>query len=327
MRQRELESRHAADWESYRRLLAGLEGRSAGRKRPDGMQRFPALYRRLCGHYALAKARGYSPGLVATLHGLVQQGYGHLYRRRGPSPGAVLDFVARDFPSALRRHAGPFWVAAAALFLTMLAMGLASYHDEALIYSLMDEGQVADLETQYDPARAGPGGVPGREPEQDFAMFGFYVMNNLGVGFRCFATGLLLGLGSLLMLALNGLAIGAAAGHLTQAGAGPVFWPFVSGHAPFELTAIAISGAAGLLLGLALLAPRGRSRLAALRANAVEAVRLVAGAGVMLLVAAVIEAFWSPGPAPAEVKYAVGALGWVLVVAYLLLAGRGADLG
>jgi uncharacterized membrane protein SpoIIM required for sporulation len=80
-----------------------------------------------------------------------------------------------------------------------------------------------------------------------------------------------------------------------------------------------------LLLGQALLAPGQRTRLAALRANARDAVILVGGAAVMLVFAAVIEAFWSAGPAPSWLKYGVGVLGWGLVAVYLALAGGAGD--
>jgi uncharacterized membrane protein SpoIIM required for sporulation len=99
----------------------------------------------------------------------------------------------------------------------------------------------------------------------------------------------------------------------------------VSGHGPYELTAIAISGAAGLLLGKALIAPGRRTRLAALRVNARDAVTLVGGAALMLLLAAAVEAFWSGSGGPSGLKYGVGAVGWVLVALYLGLAGRRAE--
>jgi hypothetical protein len=45
----------------------------------------------------------------------------------------------------------------------------------------------------------------------------------------------------------------------------------------------------------------------------------------MLFMAAAIEAFWSGSSAPREVKIAVGGTLFVLVVAYVLLAGRSAS--
>ncbi|PAK99903.1 hypothetical protein B8W90_14245, partial [Staphylococcus hominis] len=69
-------------------------------------------------------------------------------------------------------------------------------------------------------------------------MFGYYIMNNISIGLRTFASGLLAGLGTVLVLLFNGLTIGAAAGHLQHIGHGDPFWRFVCGHGAFELTAI-----------------------------------------------------------------------------------------
>ncbi len=321
MRQGPFEATHTAEWADYRRLLTALEDRGRDPS-PDLMARFPTLYRRLCAHYALARARRYAPGLIAELHDLVRRGYPHLYRRRSAWLAPTLGFMAADFPRTLRRHARVCALAAALFFLPLLVMGLACGQDGELIYSLMDAAQVAELESMYDPAGGKPGRVSERQADTDLRMFGFYVKNNIGVGFRTFGAGLLLGLGSVLILIYNGLAIGAAAGHLTRLGFGATFWPFVSSHSPFELTAIAISGAAGLLLGRALIAPGRLTRLTALRANAQDAVVLVGGAALMLLLAAGMEAFWSASGAPAGVKYGTGVLGWVAVVLYFALAGR-----
>jgi uncharacterized membrane protein SpoIIM required for sporulation len=325
VRQQPFESERVRDWERFRGLLDALERTRASGARSDPMpdlHDFPGMYRRICADYALARSRGYSPGLIDALHDLVRRGYGQLYRRRPRIWQSALGFMARDFPATLRRRRGLVGLAAALLFLPMLAMGIASWQDQELILSVMDAEQVSQLESSYDPANRKPGRGLDRQADTDFAMFGFYILNNIGIGFRTFAGGLVLGLGSVLILALNGLFIGAAAGHLTRLDFGSTFWSFVSGHAPYELTAIAVSGAAGLLLGQALIAPGRRTRLAALRANARDAVILVGGAALMLLLAAAVEAFWSGGGAPVGVKYGVGILGWVLVALYFGLAGR-----
>lgn len=346
MRQQPFEQVQRPAWERYRALLDALDGRSEAGRRDPGLplHELPGLFRTLCGHYALARSRGYSPGLTAELHDLVQRGYRHLYRRRRPWARRVLTFMARDFPATLRRQAWAFWLAAGLLFLPMLAMGLACYQDSELIYGLLDRADVANLESMYDPGRGSPpgdtppaGDAPtSRELGRDaahhadgrFAMFGFYVMNNVGIGFRSFASGLFLGLGSAFILVFNGLVIGAAAGHLTRLGFGGTFWPFVVGHGALELTAIALCGAAGLLLGQALLAPGRQTRLAALRTRARGAVVLVLGAMAMLVLAALIEAFWSPLEAvPIWAKVVFGVLWWVLVALYFAFAGRGTSDG
>ena len=88
--------------------------------------------------------------------------------------------------------------------------------------------------------------------------------------------------------------------------------------------AIVISGMAGLLLGKAVIAPGNYSRIDALKRNAMAAVVLISGAACMFVIAAVIEAFWSPSPIDATIKYVVGVLLWIIVALYLYFAGRNA---
>jgi len=117
--------------------------------------------------------------------------------------------------------------------------------------------------------------------------------------------------------------IGAVAGYLTQVGYTETFWSFVAGHSSLELLAIVLSGAAGFKLGMAVIAPGNRSRKAALVAAARPAVRIMYGAAFMFFGAAFIEAFWSPiTEFGFTTKIIVGTLGWILLLAYFLFAGR-----
>jgi uncharacterized membrane protein SpoIIM required for sporulation len=100
----------------------------------------------------------------------------------------------------------------------------------------------------YDPNDARH--ALGRESGTDWQMFGHYIWNNIGIGLRTLAGGLLAGVGALFVLIVNGISIGTVFGHLQQIGSGDPLWRFVCGHAPFELTAIVLAGGAGLRLGL-----------------------------------------------------------------------------
>jgi uncharacterized membrane protein SpoIIM required for sporulation len=154
-------------------------------------------------------------------------------------------------------------------------------------------------------------------------MFGAYLYNNIGIAFRTFASGIFFGLGSAFVLVYNGLVLGAVAGHLHNAGFGETFYPFVIGHSSFELTAVVLAGSTGVRLGLAALAPGRMTRARSLRETARECVPVVYGLTVLLVVAALVEAFWSASPVPPPARYLVGAAGWAAVLGYLALAGRG----
>ena len=164
-----------------------------------------------------------------------------------------------------------------------------------------------------------------RSADTDLQLFGFYIRNNIGIAFQCFAGGIFLGLGSVYCLLQNGFFSGAIAGYLVARGLSGRFFPFVATHSAFELTAIVLAGAAGLRIGHALLAPGRSSRAQALALAGREATVMIYGVVVMLVIAASIEAFWSSSVwLPSAVKYAVAALSWCAVLTYLARQGRDA---
>ena len=173
----------------------------------------------------------------------------------------------------------------------------------------------------YDPEAEHIG--RNRDSGDDFYMFGFYIYNNISVGFRTFAGGMLFGLGTIFFLVYNGLAIGAVAGHLIEIGYSTPFLSFVIGHGSFELTAIIIAGMAGLNLGRVLISPGQLSRIEALKRASKISMKMIYGVILMLVIAAFLEAFWSSkGAISPDTKYTVGAVLWSFIAVYFLFAGR-----
>jgi len=324
MKQQQFIQQHQATWQSIEAILRHL--RSASKNPlPDGvdLHDFPVLYRQLCHHFAIARQRHYSPYLIDRLHQLVIACHNYFYASKSVSLQQIFELFLLRFPRLLRQHARLFWFACLLLYLPGLLIGGLSYTHDDLIYSILPDQQVSKMEAMYDPQNRAVGRDASRSSDTDFQMFGFYILNNISIGFRSYASGLLLGIGTVIILFYNGATIGSVAGYLTQLGFGETFWPFVSGHSAFELTAIVISGCAGLVLAMALFAPGRKSRSAALVTAGRESVILVSGAAVMLLIAAFIEAFWSSSAsiAPA-VKYIVAALLWSLVIWFLAFSGK-----
>lgn len=320
MMQSLFEQRHQDSWLSFGERLDALEN---SRGKSDAGQGFTEDYRRICQHLALAQERGYSSHLVEPLEQLAMRGHQQLYRHRSQFTAQLLSFVLAEFPRLVRAEWKLVALASALFFGSLIIMGLLVYGYPDLIYSVVSPAQVNEMETLYDPAARRIGQAAERASSTDWLMFGYYIMHNIGIAFQTFASGLLFGLGSLFFLLFNGLMIGAVAGHLTGVGFSETFWPFVVGHGAFELTGIALAGAAGLKLGWALLAPGPLSRSEALRLAAQTSIRMIGGVIGFLLIAAFIEAYWSAMTWPgATAKYAVGAALWTLVIAYLTLAGR-----
>lgn len=324
MNQSQFERKYQEQWEQFNRLLEIIESKEGNRQvNENKMADFPTRYRQLCNHYGLALSRHYSPSLVDRLHDLVLRGHHQLYKKKKSLLWASINFIFREFPRTLRQYWPALWLSFALFYGPALAVGVAAYQNPVLIYSLMDDRGVYEMETMYNPENRKVGRRPARSSETDLSMFGFYILNNISIGFRTFAGGIVFGVGTIFLLVFNGLFIGAAAGHLSHPPYVETFWPFVLGHGAFELTAIVICGAAGLLLGYSLLCPGRYLRSDSLKRQAPAALTLVIGAALLLVCAAFIEAFWSSSGVALAIRYTVAAFNWIIVIAYLLFAGRG----
>lgn len=321
MKERDFEQKNAALWSQFEQWFDAV--RKNGKVSHAD---FPVAYRQLCNHLSMARQRGYSEALVARLNRLVMAGHHQLYQREKRLGVHSFSAIIVGFMKALRRQRR-FILASAVLFvLPALVMGIAAYLDESFTFSLISPEQAADIEAMYDPGNLRIG--PERDAETDLAMFGFYINHNIGIAFRSFAGGIFFGVGAAVVVLYNGLYLGAVSGHLTQAGLSATFYPFVVGHGAFELTAIVISGAAGMTIGHALINPGRMRRIDALREAAKQAVQLMYGAVVMLLIAAFLEAFWSSSMhLPIVLKLSVGAFFWAVVLWFCFCATLGGKRG
>lgn len=339
MKQQRFEQQHQAEWSAFAELLDYLEGKRPKKDKDKDKDKnqnksdrsaqyakraadYPADYRRICMHLAIARERQYSSRLIDQLSQLALRGYQQLYRAPRGRFSAVLEFIGRDFPRLVRQESRLFWLCSLLFYLPIFTMGWLIYSAPELIYSLLDAETVDSIDSMYRPDSSIR---TEREAESDLLMFGFYIYNNIGIGFRTFAGGILFAIGTLFILVFNGVHIGAIAGFLTERGYFETFYPFIIAHGAFELTAIVLAGVAGIRLGLALIAPGRYSRLQALKLAAAQSVKIVYGVIVLLVLAAFVEAFWSSNDTLAlEIRYGVGALCWLLMAVYLLRAGRDA---
>jgi uncharacterized membrane protein SpoIIM required for sporulation len=144
--------------------------------------------------------------------------------------------------------------------------------------------------------------------------------NNLSVAFITFALGISAGIGTLYMLFFNGLMLGVIGAACWFSDMSIPLWSFVAPHGVLELPAIFIAGGAGLRLAQALLFPGVRSRRDALALGGSEAVKLLLGVIPMLIVAGLLEAFFSPSTAPVFLKFTAAAVLFALFAAYAFFA-------
>jgi uncharacterized membrane protein SpoIIM required for sporulation len=279
--------------------------------------RFSTLYRAACADLALADAYQLPPATVEYLHQLVGRAHNQLYR------GEALTFrrwsheLLVEVPRRLLTDRC-LWLAMGIFWGTFLLTAILARYSPGFADRVVGKDQMMMLEEMYakpaerDLAEGGNlGGVMG----------GYYVFHNGSIGLRCFAFGLLLGIGGLFETFMNAAVIGAMFGFMTKSPSAENFFHFVTAHGPFELTAIVLSAAAGMRLGFSLVDTHGLTRIASLLRATKESMSTAWAALVLFVLAAGIEGFLSPSSAPYAIKAAVAILSCVLLLFYFVVLG------
>jgi uncharacterized membrane protein SpoIIM required for sporulation len=117
----------------------------------------------------------------------------------------------------------------------------------------------------------------------------FLFTHNIGVAFFTFALGITAGVGTALMLFITGILLGSLAWVYASKGLMGWFWAWILPHGIPEITGICIAGAAGFIIARGMIAPKGLSRRAAVRREAVTAVKLLLGTMALFVLAGCIE--------------------------------------
>jgi uncharacterized membrane protein SpoIIM required for sporulation/uncharacterized RDD family membrane protein YckC len=308
-------------WQELRELLGRASSRGLAGLGPSELSRFAAVYRETSADLARARTYGGSPELLHTLERLVGEGHNVLYRSRAYSLRQVREWIGSGFPRLVRARWRPIALSAIVFYLPAALAFSAARNDPAWARQMLPVEMVARAETGHAREAQGTGYV---EVPDVFmpVMASSIIANNVQVTFLAFAGGVLAGAGTLLILVFNGVFLGAVAGLFASEGLSLYLWSFVLPHGVIELTAICIAGGAGFLLGSAVLAPGRQLRREALVQRGHDAVALIGGTTVLLIIAGVIEGFISPAPIDRSLKLAAAALFAAVLVVYLGFGGR-----
>jgi uncharacterized membrane protein SpoIIM required for sporulation len=278
---------------------------------------FAGRYREVAADLARARTYRAEPLVLTRLERLVAAGHNALYRDERRTGRRAWEFIARECPAAIVQE----WRAVLLAFLVFAIPAAGGFlllrERPALAEEVLPEVILERAEAGVERQRQGRGYYE-EESEGRPLMASQIMTNNIGVAFYCFAGGVFAGVGSLVLLAFNGLAIGAISGHFANAGLLVYLWTFIIGHGVLELFAIWVAGAAGFLLGRALIAPGNLPRAEALTLAGQRAMRMVGAVVVLLVVAGTIEGFVSASTESIGYRLAVSGASVVLLVSYLL---------
>ena len=310
-------------WNAFATKLAEAQCVGLGALGEDDVREFVAEYRDLASDLARLRtaARGRESPELFYLSRLMAGAHNLLYRARSFGIVDALRLLLVDAPREVRRSWRPILVAAVLLFAPALIAYTAVVRQPAVASTFIPSGMLDRAEEGVRRAREGRGYIPDPQIFRP-VMASQIIANNVQVTFAVFALGITAGLGTLLILVLNGVSLGGVFGLYASKQIARLLLAFVAPHGVLELTAVCVAGGAGFLLAAALLIPGPRTRKRALVENGRRAIRLIAAATVLLLAAGSLEGFVSPIESwPLAYKLAVSA-GTVALLALYLSLGR-----
>lgn len=292
-----LVARNAARWAEFAALLARAQRGGIRSLGEQEIADFVSRYREAAAD--LARLRTASAGRESEaqyyLSRLVASGHNILYRRRELALRTVATFLVVTLPREVRRSWRPI-LASAALLLAPAFITYASVRNTpALALELLHPGMIDRVENAARNEGRGRGYVAADEIERPIVA-GFIMTNNIQVTLTAFAAGATAGIGTVLILLLNGLSMGAAVAAYANHGVAHLILGFVVAHGVLELSAIFIGAGGGLLIARGILLPGDLPRRDAVIVNGRRAVRLATVAIILLVFAGIIEGLFSVDP-------------------------------
>jgi uncharacterized membrane protein SpoIIM required for sporulation len=306
-------ARREGSWRHLDQLLTQAEKQGLKSLSSQQVRQLASLYRSVSADLARAQSQSVGNSVVKDLQRLTARGYSQIYQgSRRQEWQALWDFCRYGFPETVQQCWG--YIATATLLFVVggLVGWWYSWQDPSFMTLVLGQGFVEEVKSSQELWTVS---IMGIEP---IASSGIMI-NNIIVSLRAVIGGITMfmpdvplitppGGFTVFLLFVNGVMIGAVGVLVAQANLAYDLWAFVFPHGSLELPAIFIAGGAGLLLAKAILLPGPYRRRDALKIYGLQASKLVFGLIPMLVIAGVIEGFFSPQTwIPNGLKYAVGA--------------------
>ena len=294
-----IEQRKGA-WSRLDALTNQVESSGIGTLSGGELREFGLLYRQVAADLSAVRSDQASRTLEEYLNQLLSRAHNRIYSGRKSGVGAVVRFMAEEYPRAFRRLF-PYVLTSLLIFLAGAALGtLLTLSRPEFMRLFLGPAMLQTIDRHQMWTHS----LLSMKPQASSAI----LTNNIGVCFVTFAGGIVGAFGTIFLLFNNGLQMGVISTACARAHMALDLFSFVSAHGALELPSIFIAGGAGLRLGAGLLFPGMLTRRDSLAMGAKEAIRLLAGVVPLLVAAGILEAFLSPSGAPVAVKFAVGAV-------------------
>ncbi|HME59583.1 MAG TPA: stage II sporulation protein M [Terracidiphilus sp.] len=296
-------------WDRLAALLDQSDASGLGQLSRAELQELALLYRQVAADLSVLRQDATSRTYAQHVNQLLARAHHIIYSGRKTNLITLFRFLRDEYPVIFQSQVG--YVAASVLvflFFGLLGAALTNTRPEFMRHFVGPE-MIATMERHTMWTES----VVSVAPMASSAI----MTNNLSVSFVTFASGIIFGLGTFFYISFNGImlgVIGAACHHYEMSQA---LWSFVAPHGSLELPAILIAGGAGFRLGHAMLFPGVLRWRESVARGGIQATRLVSGIIPLLVIAGLLEGFFSPSHAPVWLKFTVGGMLFTLLLLWL----------
>jgi uncharacterized membrane protein SpoIIM required for sporulation len=324
LRSHRFRAEREADWRSLEALLRKAERGRAGTLTDDELLRLPILYRAALSSLSVARATSLDSALIGYLEALSARAYFFVYGARLRLWERALAFFRSDWPAAVRG----LWretAISAAIFIAAALVGAVLIGQDpdwfgSIIPGALSQGRDPTASTDALRHALYDGGQ--KQGLSGFAVFLF--VHNAQVSLLAFALGFAFCLPTALLVAANGLTLGALFALYASRGLGFQMGGWLAIHGATELFATILGGAAGFRIGWAVIFPGELTRLEAATRAGRSAGVVMGGVVVMLVFAGLLEGIGRQLIQDDLVRWGIGLSTLTLWLTYFYLPRRSA---
>ncbi|MBN2653193.1 MAG: stage II sporulation protein M [Spirochaetales bacterium] len=273
----------------------------------------PRAYRKACEDLSKARADRLAPEITNYLSTIVNNAHTLLYSRQSADNTFGSFFKNSILHSFSKNKHYVFWASLLFFGSFFASLYYCSLNPENSNLFLNEETKTMYREMYEEPFDSD------RAADQKAYMVSFYIQHNTTIAFVTFAAGILFGLGSIFFLLSNGLSIGATIGYLISIGLGENIGTFITAHSVFELTGIALAGAAGMKIGFLLFKKSKYSIIDIIDKEKDNISSLICVFILFFFLAAIIEGSISPTSLPWPFKFAIALISFFTIFGVFIL--------
>jgi len=279
MRESAFVKANISKWEEFESLIS-----SKNKKDPDQLA---DLFVQLTDDLSYAKTHYPKSDITVYLNNLATKVHQSIYRNKKESKNRFVSFWKYELPKIFFEHRKQFLYAFIIFALSVAIGAFSAANEDSFVRLILGDAYINMTLENIDSGE--PMGVYGKMARID--MFFAITFNNIRVSFMVFAAGIVLSIGSGILLFKNGIMLGSfqyfffTKGLLLQSAL--TIWI----HGTIEIASIIIAGGAGILVGNSFLFPGTYSRLESLKRGASKGMKVIVGLIPLFIIAGFLESY------------------------------------